>query len=225
MKRISAAAEEADIVDLSHEGRGVTRLDGKAVFVTDALPGERVVLRRVRRHRNFDEAVLESVIEASPDRVVPQCPHFGLCGGCALQHMAPAAQLAFKQSQLLENLARLGGVQAARVLEPLAGPVGNVGSDGVGGAVIGRFVRHVQGSAARTCRDRCGGCERAPRDPDEPIGAIAVAGAPGDDVVRRREIQLVAVGVAGQRHRSSQAIEVDLIGEVVVIEQHPGGAA
>jgi len=123
MKRISAAPEEADIVDLSHEAHGVARLDGKAVFVTDALPGERVVLKRVRRHRNFDEAVLESVITPSPDRVAPACPHYGTCGGCALQHLAPQAQLAFKQAQLLENLARLGGVEPGRVLEPLEGPV------------------------------------------------------------------------------------------------------
>jgi len=123
MKRISAAPEEADIIDLSHEAHGVARLDGKAVFVTDALPGERVVLKRVRRHRNFDEAVLESVINSSPDRVAPPCPHYGTCGGCALQHLAPQAQLAFKQGQLLENLARLGSVEPGRVLEPLEGPV------------------------------------------------------------------------------------------------------
>jgi 23S rRNA (uracil1939-C5)-methyltransferase len=122
MKRINVAPEEADVVDLSHEGHGVARIEGKAVFVTDALPGERVVLRRVRRHRNFDEAVLETVLTPSPDRVPPACPHFGTCGGCALQHLAPEAQLAFKQGQLLENLARLGGVEPAQVLEPLAGP-------------------------------------------------------------------------------------------------------
>jgi len=122
MKRIRADAEQADIVDLSHEGHGVARLDGKAVFVTDALPGERVVLRRVRRHRNFDEAVLEAVLVPSPDRVEPPCPHYGTCGGCALQHLGPAAQLAFKQGQLFENLARLGGVEPERALEPLTGP-------------------------------------------------------------------------------------------------------
>jgi 23S rRNA (uracil1939-C5)-methyltransferase len=123
MKRISAAPEEADIVDLSHAAKGVARIDGKTVFVADALPGERVVLRRVGRHRNFDEAVLESVLRPSPDRVAPACPHYGVCGGCALQHLAPAAQLEFKQAQLLENLARLGGVEPGRVLEPLTGPV------------------------------------------------------------------------------------------------------
>jgi len=122
MKRIKVAPEEADIVDLSHEARGVARVDGKAVFVADALPGERVIMRRVTRRRNFDEAVLEQVLRASEDRVPAECPHFGLCGGCALQHLAPAAQLAFKQSQLLENLARLGSVEPTRVIEPLTGP-------------------------------------------------------------------------------------------------------
>jgi 23S rRNA (uracil1939-C5)-methyltransferase len=123
MKRISVAPEEADIVDLSHEGHGVAKPDGKAVFVADALPGERVVLRRIGRRRNYDEAVLEQVLVASPDRVPAECPHFGVCGGCALQHLAPAAQLAFKQAQLLENLARLGSVQPEHVLAPLKGPV------------------------------------------------------------------------------------------------------
>ncbi len=123
MKRLSVAPEEADIVDLSHEGKGVAKLEGKAVFVADALPGERVVMRRVGRHRRFDEAVLEQVLRASADRVPAECPHFGLCGGCALQHLVPAAQLAFKQAQLIENLARLGEVEPAGVLEPLTGPV------------------------------------------------------------------------------------------------------
>src|SRR5512134_2723187 len=77
MKRVSAAPEEADIVDLSHEAKGVARVDGRTVFVADALPGERVVLRRIGRHRNFDDAILESVLRPSGDRVVPPCPHYG----------------------------------------------------------------------------------------------------------------------------------------------------
>ena len=125
MKRINAAPEEADIVDLSHEARGVARIDGKTVFVADSLPGERVVLRRIERHRKHDEAVTERVLQASADRVTPRCPHFGVCGGCALQHLDPVAQLRFKQAQLLENLARLGDVEPANVLEPLRGPVWN----------------------------------------------------------------------------------------------------
>jgi 23S rRNA (uracil1939-C5)-methyltransferase len=123
MKRLQSAPEEADIVDLTHDAEGVARIDGKTVFVADALPGERVRLRRTHRHRKVDHAVTEAVLAASVDRVVPRCPHFGTCGGCALQHLAPGAQLAFKQGQLVENLARLGGVRPARLLEPLAGPV------------------------------------------------------------------------------------------------------
>ena len=157
MKRISAAPEEADVVDLSHEGRGVAKLDGKAVFVPDALPGERVVLRRVGRGRNFDEAVLEQVLRASPDRVPAECPHFGLCGGCALQHLAPSAQLAFKQSQLLESLVRLGGVEPASVLEPLTGPVwGYRRRARLGIKLVPRKGRVLVGFRERSCALRRG---------------------------------------------------------------------
>jgi 23S rRNA (uracil1939-C5)-methyltransferase len=70
----------------------------------------------------MDEAALVEVLIASPDRVAPRCAHVGICGGCSLQHLAPAAQLAAKQRQLLENLQRIGNVQPTRVLEPLRGP-------------------------------------------------------------------------------------------------------
>ncbi len=114
--------QEADIVDLAHDGRGVARLDGKAVFIDGALPGERVRFRVLKRRRHMDEAGLVEVLLASPDRVVPRCAHFGLCGGCSLQHLSGEAQLAAKQSQLLENLRRIGNVVPQRVLAPLRGP-------------------------------------------------------------------------------------------------------
>jgi 23S rRNA (uracil1939-C5)-methyltransferase len=113
---------EADIVDLAHDGRGVARIDGKAVFIEGALPGERVRFRVLKRRRHMDEAGLVEVLVASPDRAAPHCAHFGICGGCSLQHLAPAAQLAAKQRQLLENLQRIGNVQPERVLDPLRGP-------------------------------------------------------------------------------------------------------
>ncbi len=110
-------------MDLAHDGRGIARIDGKAVFVDGALPGERVRLRVLRRRRNLDEAGLVDVLRPSADRVAPRCAHFGVCGGCALQHMAPAAQLAAKQRQLLENLERIGQVSPGRVLPAVEGPV------------------------------------------------------------------------------------------------------
>jgi 23S rRNA (uracil1939-C5)-methyltransferase len=118
----SAEAQEAQVVDLAHDGRGVARIDGKTVFVDGALPTERVRLRVFKRRRTFDEASLQEIISASPDRVAAKCPHFGVCGGCSLQHLAPAAQLAAKQRQLLDNLERIGRVKPRHVLEPIRGP-------------------------------------------------------------------------------------------------------
>jgi 23S rRNA (uracil1939-C5)-methyltransferase len=110
---------EVDITDLSHDGRGVAHVAGKAVFVTGALAGERVRLRFTGKRRHYDEAVVEEVLRASPDRVVPRCAHFGVCGGCVLQHLDAAAQIAAKQRVLLENLERIGKVQPQSVLAPL----------------------------------------------------------------------------------------------------------
>jgi 23S rRNA (uracil1939-C5)-methyltransferase len=114
--------QEADIVDLTHDGRGVARVAGKAVFIEGALPLERVRFRVMKRRRHVDEAALVDVLTASPDRVVPRCAHFGICGGCSLQHLSAAAQLAVKERQLLENLQRIGDVQPQRVLPALRGP-------------------------------------------------------------------------------------------------------
>jgi 23S rRNA (uracil1939-C5)-methyltransferase len=113
---------EADVVDLDHDGRGVARVEGKAVFIEGALPGERVRFRILKRRRQFDDAQLTAVLQDSKDRVTPRCAHFGVCGGCSLQHLAPAAQIAAKQQQLLDNLERIGKVMPATVLAPLRGP-------------------------------------------------------------------------------------------------------
>jgi 23S rRNA (uracil1939-C5)-methyltransferase len=110
---------EADITDLSHDGRGVAHIGGKAIFVAGALAGERVRLRITGKHRHYDEGTVEEVLQSSPDRATPLCTHFGICGGCALQHLAPAAQIAAKQHVLLENLERIGKVQPQTVLKPL----------------------------------------------------------------------------------------------------------
>ncbi|HXS73905.1 MAG TPA: 23S rRNA (uracil(1939)-C(5))-methyltransferase RlmD [Rhodanobacteraceae bacterium] len=110
---------ETDISDLGHDGRGVAHVDGKAVFVADALPGERVRARLLRKHRHFNEAQAEEILRASPDRVAPRCAHYGVCGGCALQHLEPSAQIAAKQRVLAENFARIGKVEPRRWLSPL----------------------------------------------------------------------------------------------------------
>ncbi len=112
---------DIEIVDLSHDGRGVGRVDGKTVFVTGALAGETVRARQTGRNRHFDEAESIEVLVASPDRVTPRCAHFGVCAGCVLQHLAQDKQIVAKQRVLLDNLQRIGHVQPESVLPPLTG--------------------------------------------------------------------------------------------------------
>jgi 23S rRNA (uracil1939-C5)-methyltransferase len=112
-----------EITALSHDGRGIARLAGKAMFIEDALPGETVRFRILKRRREFDEARVTDVIQASPQRMEPRCRHYGVCGGCVLQHMSPEAQIAAKQQTLLDNLERIGGMRPDKVAPPLPGPV------------------------------------------------------------------------------------------------------
>jgi 23S rRNA (uracil1939-C5)-methyltransferase len=123
-----AAVEEGMVADLTHEAEGVVRAaetGGKTVFVAGALPGERIRFRRTGFHRSHDEAALLEVLQPSERRVTPRCAHFGVCGGCALQHLDPGAQIEAKQKELAENLVRIGGVTPAEWLPPLPGPVWN----------------------------------------------------------------------------------------------------
>jgi len=118
-----ASEDIATVVDLDHAGRGVARLEGKAVFVSGALPGEQVRLKRTRLHARYDEALLLEILEPSPERRVPECAHFGRCGGCALQHLAPEAQLAAKERELATQLERIGQVAPSEWLSALTGPL------------------------------------------------------------------------------------------------------
>lgn len=104
---------------LSHDGRGIARIDGKTVFIAGALPGEKVDIRYYKRHKNFDEAICETVLDASPERMEPRCSHFSLCGGCSLQHLSPQAQHLHKQSVLIEQLKHFAKTQPDVVLPPL----------------------------------------------------------------------------------------------------------
>jgi 23S rRNA (uracil1939-C5)-methyltransferase len=124
MNRAAAAAQQTvTISGLSHDGRGIARLGGKTLFVEDALPGEEVRFHIRKRRRDYDEARVVEVLKPSGQRVSPRCSHFGVCGGCSLQHLEPAAQIAAKQQILLDNLRRIGGLEPHELLPPLTGPV------------------------------------------------------------------------------------------------------
>ena len=119
-KPLPAEPVEVEIEGLSHDGRGLTRVDGKTVFVFGALPGERVSMRYTRVQRRYDETVVEAVLTPVPGRVAPRCPAFGVCGGCSLQHLDATAQVEMKQQTLGDVLTRIGKVQPERWLPPLA---------------------------------------------------------------------------------------------------------
>jgi 23S rRNA (uracil1939-C5)-methyltransferase len=109
------------IESLDHEGRGITRLDGKTIFVEGALPGECVEYASYRRKPSYELARTLRVETASGDRVTPRCPHFGVCGGCSMQHLDSAAQVAVKQRVLEDNLRHLGRLQAEQLYPPIYG--------------------------------------------------------------------------------------------------------
>lgn len=121
MTRAPAAAETGTVDALNHDCEGVVR-GGKTAFVPGALPGETISFRRRKQQRSHDEAELLEVLTPAAERVTPPCAHFGVCGGCALQHLAVPAQLTFKEQQLREDLQRIGKVAPAEWLPPIAGP-------------------------------------------------------------------------------------------------------
>ncbi len=120
----TANTATAVIEQLDYAGRGVARVDDKVVFIDGALPGERVRFRYGRRRRRYDTGVALEVITAAPERVThPPCPHFGVCGGCTLQHLQAAAQVSAKEEVLRGQLRHIGKVEPAEWLAALTGPV------------------------------------------------------------------------------------------------------
>ena len=122
-KRLPDETFSTQIDALAQDGRGIARRDGKVVFIHGALPGEEVRFRYTALQRNHDQGQTLEVLSPSPDRVTPDCEHFGVCGGCCLQHLDSDRQLDVKQAWLLDSLARIGKVEPAEILEPLTGPV------------------------------------------------------------------------------------------------------
>ncbi len=117
-----------DIHSLDIEARGVGHLQnedgtpGKVIFVEGALPGERVTCQPLKAKKNWETAQMTDLHRESPLRVKPRCAYFGLCGGCAMQHLEPSAQVAIKQRVLEDNLWHIGRVKPEMMLRPIQGP-------------------------------------------------------------------------------------------------------
>lgn len=110
------------IESLDHEGRGVARVGGKAVFIEGALPGETVEYEVHRSRPNYEQAHTLRVIKASAQRVAPRCPHYGVCGGCSMQHLDALAQAAVKQRVLEDALWHVGRVRPGIIHAAIQGP-------------------------------------------------------------------------------------------------------
>jgi tRNA/tmRNA/rRNA uracil-C5-methylase (TrmA/RlmC/RlmD family) len=113
---------ELTIADVVYQGRGLARWNGCVVFVPHVLPGETVRARLVRRRRNYAEAKLLDVLQASPARVEPVCPLAGVCPGCSYQHADYAEELRLKQAQLANLLERQAGIGSAPCPPPIGSP-------------------------------------------------------------------------------------------------------
>lgn len=121
-KLVSSEPVIATIETMSHDGRGITHLNGKTVFVNGALPGEAVQFQMVHQRNHFDEAQVTQVLSESAQRRQARCPHFGTCGGCSLQHLDLTAQLHYKQQSLQELLWRQAKIQPQQWLPPITSP-------------------------------------------------------------------------------------------------------
>ncbi|MBL0038081.1 MAG: 23S rRNA (uracil(1939)-C(5))-methyltransferase RlmD [Nitrosomonadales bacterium] len=114
-------ANSVVVESLDYEGRGIAHADGKVIFIEGALTGERVTYSSYRKKPSFEIAQLGKIIKPTFMRVQPKCKHFGVCGGCSMQHMDARAQVAAKQRILEDNLWHIGKVKAQTILPPIYG--------------------------------------------------------------------------------------------------------
>ncbi|OQW72111.1 MAG: 23S rRNA (uracil(1939)-C(5))-methyltransferase [Proteobacteria bacterium ST_bin11] len=110
------------IESLSHDGRGVSHVNGKVVFIDEALPGETLEFVYTDSRKDYGEGKVVNLLTRSEHRVEPACPHFGTCGGCSFQHVDDAEQINFKEDLLRDQFRRIGKVEIPQIWEALTGP-------------------------------------------------------------------------------------------------------
>ena len=113
----------AHVESLSHDGRGIAHVNGKTIFLENALPTEEVSFVYTRQHKSFAEAKATAILKAAADRVIPYCPHFNICGGCKLQHLNHDKQILYKTKTLQEQMLHFGKQDINTLAPPIIGPI------------------------------------------------------------------------------------------------------
>ena len=112
----------ATIESLAHDGRGVTHVDGKAVFIDEALPGEQLEFLYTDIRKDYAEGRVVNLLSRSQFRVDAPCAHYGVCGGCSFQHVSSSEQIHIKQNLLVEQFRRIGKLDIPEIWAPIEGP-------------------------------------------------------------------------------------------------------
>jgi 23S rRNA (uracil1939-C5)-methyltransferase len=115
MKVTKGQEFEVEISDIAFGGKGLVRINGMAVFVDQAVPGDQVLIRITRKKKNYAEARVMELLKTSPDRIVPPCEYSGFCGGCKWQFLKYAVQLTYKRQHVQESLVHIAQIKDARV--------------------------------------------------------------------------------------------------------------
>ncbi len=121
-KKLPEAPVTITIESLTHDGRGVGHVDGKVVFIDEALPGEEVEFIYTDSRKDYAEGKVVALLSQAPERVAAGCPHYGVCGGCSFQHVEESTQIRIKQGLLEEQFKRIGKLAITEFWPPLTGP-------------------------------------------------------------------------------------------------------
>ncbi len=118
-KKLSETPVKVVIESLAHDGRGIAHVEGKVIFIDEALPGEELEFVYTDSRKDYAEGKVVNLISRSELRVEPECPHFGVCGGCSFQHVAADEQIKLKQGLLKEQFSGIGKVEIEQIWQPL----------------------------------------------------------------------------------------------------------
>lgn len=121
-KKLSLEPVTVSIESLSHDGRGVAHVEGKVVFIDEALPGETVEFVYTDSRKDYAEGKVFKLLSQAEHRVEAKCPHYGVCGGCSFQHVDDAEQIHFKEALLQEQFRRIGKLEIPLIWDALTGP-------------------------------------------------------------------------------------------------------